>query len=166
MQQAIFHRALVILMGVAFIVLDQWVKALALVGLDHQSFHFGGSRIGLEVALSLNPGAFLSLGAGLSPQVKQLIFVAGVGVVVCWGIGWALSRWTASAGRAAAVYFIALGGASNLIDRVYREGHVVDYLFVNLGPIHTGVFNIADIAIVAGALALVFVGSKGQGRLS
>ena len=45
---------------------------------------------------------------------------------------------------------IALGGAGNLIDRVFRDGHVVDYLVVNVGPLHTGVFNLADIAITLG----------------
>ena len=49
----------------------------------------------------------------------------------------------------------ALGGASNLIDRVLRDGHVVDYLVLNLGSLHTGVFNLADIAIMAGAAALL-----------
>lgn len=75
--------------------------------------------------------------------------------MVCWAIGWALSRWISSPGKALAVYCIALGGASNLIDRVYRDGHVVDYLVLNLGPLHTGVFNIADIAIMVGAAVLL-----------
>jgi signal peptidase II len=50
-----------------------------------------------------------------------------------------------------------LGGASNLIDRVFREGHVVDYMVLNLGSVHTGVFNIADVAIMVGAGMLLYV---------
>ncbi|MNE97816.1 Lipoprotein signal peptidase [compost metagenome] len=56
------------------------------------------------------------------------------------------------------MYFIALGGISNLIDRVARDGHVVDYLVLNLGSLHTGVFNLADIAIMAGAVVLAVDG--------
>ncbi|HDS1737567.1 signal peptidase II [Pseudomonas sp. BP8] len=160
MPQVLQSRYIAVLIGLAFVFLDQWVKLLALAGLQAQSFTFGNSLAWLDVALSLNPGAFLSLGANLAPGLKQLIFVLAVGVVCCWAIGWALSRWTRTPAKAAAAYFIALGGLSNLIDRVVREGHVVDYLVINLGPLHTGVFNIADIAIMVGAAVLALDGLK------
>lgn len=146
------------LAGLAFIALDQWVKVIALAKLPSESFRYGGEYAWLDIALSLNPGAFLSLGAQLAPMLKQAIFVGAVAMVVGWAIWWALSRWNVDTAKAAAVYLIALGGASNLIDRVYREGHVVDYLMLNLGTLHTGVFNIADIAITGGALYLLFEG--------
>ena len=38
---------------------------------------------------------------------------------------------------------------------MFRDGHVVDYMVLNVGPAHTGVFNIADIAITVGALYLL-----------
>jgi signal peptidase II len=50
--------------------------------------------------------------------------------------------------------FVA-GGLSNWIDRV-TQGRVVDFLNVGVGPIRTGVFNIADLAIMAGAVAFVW----------
>jgi signal peptidase II len=155
MESVMRSRLFALLIGLGFIAFDQWVKLQALVQLQTDTFRLGSSYAWLDIALSLNPGAFLSLGAGLSPAVKQLIFIVGVGGVVCWAIWWALSRWASTPGKAAAVYFIALGGASNLIDRVFREGHVVDYLILNLGPVHTGVFNIADIAIMVGAGVLL-----------
>jgi signal peptidase II len=46
------------------------------------------------------------------------------------------------------------GGASNLIDRAAR-GHVVDFLNVGLGSLRTGIFNVADIAVLLGALLIV-----------
>ncbi|MDX9663728.1 signal peptidase II [Pseudomonas sp. P5_152] len=155
MERVTTSRWFAVLLGLVFIAFDQWIKVLALLSLAAQSFKIGGSFAWLDIALSLNPGAFLSLGAGLAPAVKQLIFIVGVGAVVCWAICWALSRWASSPGKALAVYCIALGGASNLIDRVLRDGHVVDYLVLNLGSLHTGVFNLADIAIMAGAAALL-----------
>ncbi|MDH0647785.1 signal peptidase II [Pseudomonas sp. GD03858] len=147
-------RTLVLILGAAFIILDQWVKLIALVALNSHSYVFGNQSVWLDLALSLNPGAFLSLGAGLAPGLKQLIFVVAVGVVCCWAVVWALRHWQRTPVRAGAAYFIAMGGLSNLIDRVLRDGHVVDYLVLNLGPLHTGVFNLADIAIMAGALIL------------
>lgn len=156
-------RIFAVLIGMTFIIFDQWIKVQALWMLQSESFRFGGSMAGLDVALSLNGGAFLSLGAGLAPGAKQLIFIVGVAVVVCWSLWWSLSRWRACPRRVVAVYFIALGGASNLIDRVFREGHVVDYLILNLGTLHTGVFNLADIAIMAGAGALLLTELRKRG---
>ena len=155
MKHVMRNRLFAVLIGIVFIAFDQLVKLQALHSLQFDSFRFGSSFAWLDIALSLNPGAFLSLGAGLAPGVKQLIFIVGVGAVVCWAVWWALSHWAQAPRKAAAIYFIALGGASNLIDRVFREGHVVDYLILNLGSVHTGVFNIADIAIMAGAAVLL-----------
>ncbi|KOP52213.1 peptidase A8 [Pseudomonas coronafaciens pv. porri] len=150
-------RFFALLIGLGFIALDQGVKLQALGALKSGSFRFGGSFLWLDIALSLNPGAFLSLGAGLAPGLKQVIFIVGVAAVVCWATWWALARWTSSPRRSAAVYLLALGGASNLLDRVFREGHVVDYLVLNLGAMHTGVFNIADVAIMVGAGMLLWI---------
>jgi signal peptidase II len=46
------------------------------------------------------------------------------------------------------------GGASNWIDRVIH-GRVVDFLNVGVGPLRTGIFNVADVAIMAGAGLIV-----------
>jgi signal peptidase II len=149
-------RYFAVLLGLGFIALDQWVKVQALITLQSESFRLGGSFAWLDIALSMNAGAFLSLGAGLAPGVKQLIFIVGVAAVVCWAIWWSLAHWAKAPVRSAAVYCIALGGACNLIDRVFREGRVVDYVVLNLGTVHTGVFNIADVAIMAGAGVLLW----------
>ena len=52
------------------------------------------------------------------------------------------------------VLFVA-GGASNWIDRVL-SGSVVDFLNVGIGPLRTGVFNVADVAIMVGAGLVAF----------
>ncbi|MDR2306960.1 MAG: signal peptidase II [Paucimonas sp.] len=148
-------RTLTLILGVAFIILDQWVKLIALVALKDHSYVLGSQPLWLDISLSLNPGAFLSLGAGLAPVLKLLVFVLAVGLVCCWASIWAFKQWQHAPVKACAAWFIAVGGLSNLIDRVSRDGHVVDYLVLNLGPLHTGVFNLADIAIMAGAAVLL-----------
>ena len=65
--------------------------------------------------------------------------------------------------RAAASFLLVLfvaGGSSNWIDRLLH-GRVVDFLNLGIGPVRTGVFNVADVAIMAGAL-LVILGSFRQ----
>ena len=44
---------------------------------------------------------------------------------------------------------------SNLVDRFVWHGLVTDFMVVRVGPLHTGVFNLADFAIVVGVLVLV-----------
>ncbi len=155
MSSLLRSRTFALFAGIAFIAIDQLVKLLALVSLQANSFKFGASPINLALELSLNPGAFLSLGAALPAQVKQLIFIVGVAVMVAWAMGWSLSNWSQPLRKVLPLYAIALGGIANLIDRVFRDGHVVDYMVLNVGPTHTGVFNIADIAITAGAIYLM-----------
>jgi signal peptidase II len=47
------------------------------------------------------------------------------------------------------------GGFSNLLDRLYNDGLVVDFMNAGIGPVRTGIFNLADVAIMAGSGMLV-----------
>lgn len=48
------------------------------------------------------------------------------------------------------------GGALNLADRIVR-GSVVDFMNVGIGPVRTGIFNVADMAIMLGLAMMAFV---------
>ncbi len=43
------------------------------------------------------------------------------------------------------------GGIGNLIDR-WAYGYSRDFLNVGFGPLRTGIFNVADVALMAGCL--------------
>ena len=108
-----------------------------------------------------NPGAFLSLGADLPHTVRFLVFVVGAGAVLAAGLAFAvrsnhLGRW-----QKAAVLLAVGGGIGNLIDRV-AHGAVVDFVSLGIGPLRTGIFNLADVAITGG-LALLLAGWSGKG---
>jgi signal peptidase II len=45
------------------------------------------------------------------------------------------------------------GGVANLGDRIAR-GSVIDFLNLGVGTLRTGIFNVADVAIMAGALLI------------
>ena len=51
------------------------------------------------------------------------------------------------------ILFVA-GGMSNLIDRV-AMGSVIDFMNVGIGSFRTGIFNVADGAIMAGVALLI-----------
>ncbi len=51
---------------------------------------------------------------------------------------------------------LLLGGAiGNLIDRVRFDGLVIDFMNLGVGPLRTGIFNVADVAISCGAVLLI-----------
>ena len=49
-----------------------------------------------------------------------------------------------------AIVLLLAGGIGNLIDRTFHGGLVIDFLNVGIGPLRTGIFNVADMAIMAG----------------
>lgn len=62
----------------------------------------------------------------------------------------------------AAVALLFAGGVGNLIDRVTSGGSVVDFINLGIGPVHTGIFNVADVAITVGALILLSAALRRQ----
>ncbi len=149
------------------------VAVLATIGCDRVTKHVAEttlagmpvrSYLGKTVSLEYveNQGGFLSLGATLPPRARTVIFTVGTGLMLlaislaAVGHGW--RGWPALG-----VALFVAGGASNWIDRVVR-GSVVDFLSVGIGPVRTGVFNIADAAIMLGAVFVAFgdLGKRGK----
>ena len=62
------------------------------------------------------------------------------------------------------VALLIAGGGSNWLDRITR-GSVIDFLNVGIGPVRTGVFNVADVAIVMG-VALIAGYAGADSRMS
>ena len=97
----------------------------------------------------------MSLGANLPEWLRFLIFsvfvAIGLGFVI-WHVFKSkemtlISTWALS--------LIIAGGIGNLIDRFFR-GTVTDFLVMGIGPLRTGVFNLADFIIVIGSCLLVW----------
>jgi signal peptidase II len=96
-----------------------------------------------------NTGGFLSLGAGWPPAVRTSFFTLATGVVLLALAVVVIKRRRDQWSDLGCALFLA-GGVSNWIDRIAR-GSVVDFLNVGVGPVRTGVFNAADVAIMLGA---------------
>ncbi len=103
-----------------------------------------------------NTGGFLSLGADLPRPARTAVFTIVTGFALLGLVIIAFHDRFAGPSSLGLVLFVA-GGGSNWIDRVLR-GSVVDFLNVGVGPLRTGVFNVADIAIMVGA-GLVALGA-------
>lgn len=105
-----------------------------------------------------NSGAFLGLGASLSAETRFWIFVVLVSVALAVMLFYTVKSRTLPWIPAIALSLFIGGGASNLIDRLVYKGAVIDFLNIGIGNLRTGVFNVADVAIVAGAGLLVLSG--------
>jgi signal peptidase II len=108
----------------------------------------------LHLELVHNPGAFLGLGESLPPNLRRLLFLglvpAALGLIcaMAWRSG------LTSAAPLVGLALIAGGGLGNWLDRLLHAGAVTDFARLQLGPLHTGIFNAADVAIVAGVVIL------------
>ncbi len=151
------HRVTAALIVVATVALDQATKALArglLEGRGRLSFLGGVFRL----ELVRNPGAFLSLGANLPPGLRGAILTWGV-LILALGAAWVAFRHRGTAVVSAGAALVAGGGFGNLWDRLAANGLVTDFLNLGLGRLRTGIFNVADLAIMAGVALLVWPGA-------
>lgn len=137
---------------------DRVTKHLATTHLaDKPAFSYLGDTLRLEYAE--NTGAFLSLGSRLPESIRFGLFTVGVAAALIAILVVALiRRWQGFS--LAGVVLLFGGGFSNLIDRVIH-GSVVDFASIGIGSLRTGIFNIADVAIMLGGIFIV-IGNSGN----
>jgi len=131
---------------------DRVTKHLAVTTLAGTS---GYSYLGDTVRLDYheNPGGFLSAGATWRPQTRAVVFQVANGFFLL-GTLLLLVRYQWSRLAAVGLILFAAGGVSNWIDRV-ATGTVIDFMNVGIGSFRTGIFNVADVAIMAGVTLLI-----------
>jgi signal peptidase II len=146
-------RAVVMCVAAMFCVgCDQASKRVAadvLKGSETQSFLGDVFRL----TYAENRGAFLGLGGGWPEPLRWLVFTGAAVAVVAASLGWVVAQLRRPHHDALAVWamlLIAAGGAGNLVDRIWRGGRVIDFMNLGLGPVRTGIFNVADVQIMVG----------------
>jgi signal peptidase II len=103
-----------------------------------------------------NPGAFLSLGQSLPEVVRHIVFIFGAIGVVCAVLVWALRAKGMSRARVVGAALMCGGALGNVIDRLTHAGSVVDFLNVGIGPVRTGIFNVADMVLIVGVGLMIY----------
>ncbi|WP_374473661.1 signal peptidase II [Arenimonas sp.] len=139
------------------VAIDQWTKAVALASLEYLKpvpFIDGF----WNWTLVHNYGAafsFLSDAGGW-----QRWFFTGLAIAISLGLTVWLARTPRNDWRTALPFALVVAGAvGNVIDRI-RFGYVVDFVDWYVGKHHWPAFNVADSAIVAGAVLLVLFSFK------
>lgn len=110
----------------------------------------------VRIGFVMNSGVFLSLGHALGPAARFWLFVVGVGAVLALLLGLTLKDPRFRRPEVAAVAAIVGGGVGNLVDRI-QLGAVRDFFNIGIGPLRTGIFNVADMAITFGGIALIVI---------
>lgn len=145
------------------------------VGCDQASKFVVRDRLPLHATISLlndtvrlqrtqNPGAFLSLGESLPGTARLVLFTLGGALLVAGTALWAFRSRRANSIQLVAAGLIRGGGLANVVDRVIHGGDVTDFLNLGVGPLRTGIFNFADMALMLG-IALLIVGDRLAVRL-
>ena len=110
----------------------------------------------LRFVLAENRGGFLSLGAAMSEDARSVVFIFATAIfLVLFSVYTFLDKKPSTITVVASSMIIG-GGVGNLIDRISRDGAVIDFVNVGIGPIRTGIFNIADMAVLFGCILLIF----------
>ena len=104
-----------------------------------------------------NTGAALGFGSEFHPTVKLFIFQLLPVLVLVYLFYLLYKNENISKLNFVAITFFIGGGIGNIIDRVLYKS-VTDFMYLELGPLHTGIFNMADVSVTIAAI-LFIIGS-------
>ena len=101
-----------------------------------------------------NTGAFLSLGDNLKDPIKTIVLNIIPMLVMLMGIVFVLFGKNIDKANLYGISLVISGGIGNLYDRLVFKS-VTDFMQIKIGFLQTGVFNIADMAIMGGMFTIL-----------
>ena len=137
-------------LAAAIVLIDQLTKIAIERAFDYGDVHPVTGFFNL--VLTYNRGAAFSFLASASGWQKHFLTVIGIGASLF--ILYLLARHGSQKLFSLALAMILGGAIGNVIDRL-AYGHVIDFLDFHVGGWHWPAFNVADSAIVGGAILLV-----------
>ena len=160
------HRlGLVILILILWTVCDQVTKNIAKESLAF-SPPISLLNDSIRIEYTENTGAILGLGANWPSQVRFLFLVVFVSLVLAITLIVAVNTHSFSVIQLVGLSSVAAGGIGNLLDRLFNNGAVIDFMRLGIGPLRTGIFNMADVAIVAGVVAFLLFSTQGKQKVA
>jgi signal peptidase II len=143
---------------------DQSTKHAArlfLQGRETMSLLGGTVRLGYAE----NVGGFLGMGTTLPEHVRIALFLVLASFLVAALLVYTVAKRDIGVTTVSALTLVVGGGLGNIIDRIVNDGVVIDFLNVGVGPIRTGIFNVADMVILLGAalLLICLAGPRSRG---
>ncbi|MGV3762981.1 signal peptidase II [Parapedobacter sp.] len=108
-----------------------------------------------------NSGAFMSMGQTWWQPLKSILFIVLPTVVLLLGIYYMMRLGGRRPWLTLALGFAIGGGMGNMIDRLLY-GSVTDFVHIKVGPIQTGIFNMADVSIMIGVGVMLLFTLRGR----
>lgn len=102
-----------------------------------------------------NSGAFLSIGDTLSTPIKLIILNILPLFALLAGIIFLIVKINLPKTSVIGLSFIIGGGIGNIYDRI-MYGSVTDFFHIDFVIFQTGIFNMADVSIMAGMFLIIF----------
>ena len=154
--------ALIVLTLAACVGCDQQTKSFATANLrGHEPMSLLADTVRFEYAE--NTGSFLGLGDALPVSLRTAVFTYGCTVGLAALLVYVFAAARLSVIQVLAFSLICAGGTGNLLDRWICGGYVRDFLNVGIGSVRTGIFNVADAAMMAGCfLALISARNRSE----
>jgi signal peptidase II len=149
-----FLRTIIILLILALnIGCDQVSKTIVRHNMSYYS-HIGFLNDHITFSKVENTGAFLSLGDSLSGPAKTILLNVLPLIALLFGLYFILTKINLNQVILFGIILIVGGGAGNLYDRMVY-GSVTDFMHINFVIFQTGVFNVADMSIMAGTFIIL-----------
>ncbi|WP_347922894.1 signal peptidase II [Pontimicrobium sp. SW4] len=148
----------IILLVIANIAADQiskfWVKAVVE---PRSSTPIIGDYLTLRNVE--NKGAFLGMGSDLSDPLRIILLLILPAAVLLFVLYYVFKE--KQMDRLSLIGFSCVvgGGIANVFDR-FAYGRVTDFLFIDLGFVSTGIFNIADLSVTTGMILILWSSLK------
>ena len=138
--------------AITVVILDLITKRIAVATLSDRSVRVLGDWFAFK--LVYNPGAAFGINVG---EHSRWVFMA-LAIVALIVLGTMVrhtkpNQWF----RITALALVCGGAVGNLLDRIRSARGVVDFIDVYIGPFHWPTFNVADMAVSCGAIALAVV---------
>jgi len=145
--KSIIRIVLILLIITVNIGCDQFSKKIVKRSvLPYETIHVLNDH--LTVTRVENSGAFLSAGDSMSKASKQIFLTLIPVIAMVLGLVYLFLK-PVSGNMLVGLCFVIGGGVGNLFDRILY-GSVTDFLYLKFGIFQTGIFNMADVSIMAG----------------
>lgn len=151
---------LITILSVFLIAIDQYTKYLAKVHLKGENPVSYFNDI-LQLIYIENTGAFFGMGSNI-PQPYNFILLSLIPLAVLTGLMIYVFKNLIQLSILEVITFTMIfsGGIGNIIDRVFFNTRVTDFLLMGIGSLRTGIFNVADMYVTFGVLILLFAQNK------
>lgn len=164
MKLRLFRSLLIFVVLVVNISCDQLSKTIVRNTVrDNERISFLNEH--LTVTRVENAGAFLSLGNSMPRAARIVLLSVLPALVLGAGLFFIFKRRDVETVMLVGVCCVLGGGIGNVLDRIFY-GSVTDFLHVSLGSFQTGIFNLADVSIMAGIFIVLLSPYYQQRRIS